>query len=160
MANKKVIIVAIFSLVLLQKCKYSAVENSQKIISQELTYDSINSKSKMFNVDLETTIKFETNDIHSENYNNLSLVIGKSKFSLHPIIDSKKFDKKTHTLTIKFNTDAKFVSKIYKNDTLTNKILNSKIIINDGGMIEKDDSFELKSLILGYPANDKAPKYE
>jgi hypothetical protein len=158
--DKTIISLAIFSIFTFQRCTVFEDNQSQKIISQELTYDSINNKSKLFNVGLETTISYTTKDTNSIDFNNLTLIINNDKFTLVPVIESKKFDKETNTLKIKFRTKINFLSKTYKNDTLTNKVLGSKISNSDGKFIEKDDSFELKSLILGYPPNDKAPKYE
>lgn len=158
--DKTIISLAIFSIFTFQRCTVFEDNQSQKIISQELTYDSINNKSKLFNIGLETTISYTTKDTNSIDFNNLTLIINNDKFTLVPVIESKKFDKETNTLKIKFRTKINFLSKTYKNDTLTNKVLGSKISNSDGKVIEKDDSFELKSLILGYPPNDKAPKYE
>jgi hypothetical protein len=153
-----IIVIVVISLVSLQRCKFFDSKNSQKIISQELVYDSINNKSKVFDVDLETTIEFKTNDANSIKYSNLSLVIDKSKFPL--VVVSKKFDEETNTLLIKFKSDVNFISKTYKNDSLKNKIINSKVSNNDGEIINKDNSFKFNSLIVGYLPNDKAPKYE
>jgi len=160
MKNKSKIIVALLSLFLFQKCKYFHSGKEEEVISQALTYDSISRHSKDFDVFLETTIAFKNDDVNDVNKNGLSLHIGKVKFLLHPIRDSKKIDKETGAVLIKFSTEKTFHSKTYKNDTLTNQILNSKIATSDGNFIDKDSSYQLLSLILGYPANNKALKYE
>lgn len=157
---KIIIYITIFSSFAFLKCTNFENNLDPKIISQELTYDSINRKSKLFNVDLETTIKYKINDTSAIDYNHFILIINKDKYPLVPIYDSKKFDELTNTFIIKYIAKTVFVSKTFKNDTLTRHILNSKIITVDGKYIEKEDFFELKSLILGYSPNDKGMKYE
>jgi lipopolysaccharide biosynthesis glycosyltransferase len=79
--DKTIISLAIFSIFTFQRCTVFEDNQSQKIISQELTYDSINNKSKLFNVGLETTISYTTKDTNSIDFNNLTLIINNDKYS-------------------------------------------------------------------------------
>ena len=158
--NLKAILLAIFSFALLHNCKFRDSRGDSKIVSQELIYDSISRHSKDFDVTLETTLSFTNTGENDAQLDNLFLIIDKSKFPLRPIEESKKFRKEDETLTVKFSTDTKFVSTVFKNDTLTKKIKDSKIIASDGKTVKKADVYKFKSLILGYPVNENGLKFE
>lgn len=159
MKNCKIVIsLTMLSLLIFQRC--TTIDKNPKVILQELTYDSINKKSKLFDVNLTTTIAYKVSETVSQDFNGLVLTIDKNKFLLTPDINSKKINKETNTLLIKFNSNIKFVSKTFKNDSISDKILKSKIINCKGLTIEKDSTFELKSLVVGYSVIDKGLKYE
>ncbi|MTD67778.1 hypothetical protein [Flavobacterium sp. LC2016-13] len=160
MKNKIILIpITIFAIGIFQRCTIKSTKN-QKVISQELLYDSINKHSKLFDVDLTTIVEFNDTDSTNNNFNNLSLIIEKDTFHLIPDLKNKEFIKERNTLKIKFATEAKFISKTYENDSLSDKILKSIIIIDKSKIIEKDKPFVVKSLILGYPVKENGIKFE
>lgn len=160
MKNKTILIpIAIFAIGIFQRCTIKSTK-SQKVISQELLYDSIKKQSKLFDVDLTTIVEFKDIDSTSNNFNNLSLIIEKDTFPLIPDLNNKEFIKERNTLKIKFTTEAKFISKTYENDSLSEKILKSIIIIDNSRIIDKDKSFVVKSSILGYPVKENGLKFE
>ncbi|SHF74669.1 hypothetical protein [Flavobacterium defluvii] len=160
MKNKIILIpIAIFAIGIFQRCTNNSTK-SQKVISQELLYDSIKKQSKSFDIDLTTIVEFKDTDSTSSNFNNLFLVIEKDTFPLIPDLKNKEFIKERNTLKIKFATVAKFTSKTYENDSLSEKILKSIIIIDKSKIIEKDKHFVVKSLILGYPVRENGIKFE
>jgi hypothetical protein len=149
-----------FILVVFQKCNFLESKETQKVISQELLYDSINKKSKLFNVDLTTIVEFKDTDSTRNNFNDLSIIIEKDTFPLIPDINNKEFIRERNTLKIKFVTKMKFTSKTFENDSLSEKILKSIVIIDKSKIIEKDKYFMVKSLILGYPVKENGIKFE
>ncbi|WP_409416553.1 hypothetical protein [Flavobacterium sp. PS2] len=158
--NVLLTILLMFILVVFQKCIFFESKETQKVISQELLYDSINKKSKLFNVDLTTIVEFKDTDSTSNNFNDLSIIIEKDTFPLIPDIKNKEFIKERNTLKIKFAIKTKFTSKTFENDSLSDKILKSIVIIDKSKIIEKDKSYGVKSLILGYPVKENGIKFE
>ena len=160
MKNKIILIpIAIFAIGMFERCTIKSKE-SQKVISQELLYDSIKKQSKLFDVDLTTIVEFRDTDSTITNFNNLALIIEKDTFPLIPDIKNKEFIKERNTLKIKFATKAKFASKTFENDSLSEKVFKSIIIMDKSKIIEKDKSFIVKSLILGYPVKENGIKFE
>ncbi len=156
----KIKIFILFVFIVFLRCSLFENRLNEKIFSQQLVYDSINNKSKTFNVTLETNIVFCSKDSSRIDYNELNLIINNNSYSLIPDIKSKKNIKRENKFVITFNSKVNFTSKYYKNDTLTNKVLNSKIRNKKGNFLCKVDSYELKSLILANPPTKKGLKLE
>ena len=157
-AKIKISILIVLLIVIFQRC--TVEQKSQKIISQELLYDSIKKYKNYFDVHLTTIIEFENVNATNNNFSNLSIIIDKDTFPLIPVIAKGKYDKENNSLVINFGISKKFVSKTFKNDTLKNKILNSRVVIEKSKIVEKEKSFVLQSLILGYPVKENGVRFE
>jgi hypothetical protein len=161
--KKLKILIFVFTLFLLglQKCTFLNSNNDTKIISQELLYDSLFKKKKIFDVNLYTTLIFNSDRDSNNNFTHFFAIIKKDTFPLNPIVNYKDRTCENGSYKIKFRSQINFSSLNYVNDSLTKIILwNCKIINKDGEEIFKDKTFEFKSLIKFHKIKKDAIKYE
>lgn len=161
MRTSKIILIAIVFLPVFQKCTFLNSNRNAKLVNQELIYDSINNKSKFFDVNLYTTLDFEKKCNELKDYRNIYIVIDKDTFPLIPEKNIKGKEDKYNITQIKYFSKINFKSKIYENDSLSQVILNESKIINDKGKeIKKSDYYSFKSLITFHKIKKDALKRE
>jgi hypothetical protein len=156
-----IILIAMGFLPVFQKCTFLSSNRNVKLVNQELIYDSINNKSRFFDVNLYTTLDFKKKCNELKDYRNIYIVIDKDTLRLIPEKNIKGKEDEHNIIQIKYFSKINFKSKIYQNDSLSKIILNqSKIINNKGKEIKKSDYYSFKSLITFHKIKEGALKHE
>lgn len=117
-----------------------------KIKGQQIVYDSIASYSKDYNIQILTTLEFNSNKINRKQYNDFQMIINKKDtFQLIPKVSfHEKELSKNHV--IEYITYTKLYSKKMDNDSIMNLIKESEIINSNSDRLAKVKNFNIENV--------------
>jgi hypothetical protein len=162
MKNTNIILILItISLICLLGCNSPMSKKDITILNQELIYDSVNFKARNFKVNVYSTIEFDRHSITRKEYNDFLLIIDIDTFPLIPEVNFLREKNNGNKITVKYLSLINFESKEFKNDSISGIInKSSKIINSDGQEINRNNLYDIKSLVTLHHPNANGRKLQ